>query len=1079
MKTASAGLLTALKTNVTNTATARLMAEWNQNRFAGPVAVVNTGFSTAGSDEFPLESIVSPNRPDMQGVLKARTTNRVSYYQSGRVAEGYVQSNYDNDRTVAGTRAYTTSANSKYKYFSSETQSALVLTGSLYALSSGSFELTYTKDIWMNKLVATFEAQISQPKDITIFYKTTAAGAWTQWTGTFQVDANGKLTLFRQANGTMSTTEYLLNPLKIRGIKVVVAGMSLAGVPLNVIEISARLQSDLSTFIIDYDVTNTMSEPSMVTPLGTCSANTASVTLSNTDGRFDTDRTTMIGGGENILYGIIDKNIRMWLDLGVTVSGSPEYIRQFTMWSDEWDSQVEDTVTVSLRDSSKIAQEIKPNAMLYQKLTTAGIAWMLCDSIGMTNYSISTDAKNDNHVLDYYWTDPERTVWEHFEQLSQATQTAIFFNEYDVLQILPRTAAYNTTKPVSWTMDTGPAGAAPAGRLADANKIADAIDVQIGLNYEANRVNVKYTPTSVSTPVSGIIPMKVVYEPEGTMALRASRLVQTMGSGDASFRITPADAKVWPYTGVIQVEGEFIRYTYKGYYYYDVDNVLKHTYIKAETDRVNLDKKNPARAYMNHFSGFMYCSGTRGLWGSSAKAHAVDIANWNSARYRIGTGTLKTWAAGKVHNKNAGSLQISAPRTTLKTLWYVVTRGASVDSAPVFYGTRMKFPSGGFPYGAAGMVLSAGANDSGYYIELIRSKAMGVADRAVTNELNIYVRKSDGTFKRINKGTPFFVPDNTWFDLDAKLETVGGNVVVSVAVNGVQRMTTTFAPANQTGESIGGRYGVFVRGYSRAEFEYYYASTSTVNDTFDQEGWFDRVYGGYQSSQAMREWTYGMRWNTKFRVGKPPAKFYARYNSLMMDEFGPVVHEVREMDVKFEEGPVLHSKIYISNDSQVICPEYIGQPFGASFVLANTARRNVIVNGEDSVTFGAENSVDQKLLIYGRTVNRDEQQTVTVSNDAAINRRGVVEVDIDSEWIQNKTAATEIANWITKHWGGGTDEVTVTTIGNPLLELGDIVAVEAPEKAMAFATHQYFVVSIRHSFDGGLESTFTLRRVHY
>lgn len=1088
----SVGYMNALKQNVAQAATARLTAEWNMNRFAGPAAVVNTGQTYPDSDEFPLSSIVSPNRPLKQGIAKARATSRSAYNSSGQ-AQAYAQSKYDDGKTGASARTYTVSSESKYKYWSSPTAAATSLTSGYYALDSGSIEVTYTKDIWMNKLSFKAEASVIQPKNITVYYKTTAAGAWTQWAGTYQVDADGMLTLYRQSNGVMATTEYLLAPLKIRGIKVVVAGMSAASSYLNVIELSARLKTDLSTFLIDYSVQNTMSETSLVTPLGICSSNEASVTLDNIDGRFDNDRANLMDTGvENIFYGIIDKNVHLTMDLGLNVSGTPEYTRQFTMWSDTWGGQNQETVQVSLKDSSKIPQEVKPNATLYQGLTTAGIVWRMCDAIGFNNYNISAAALNDNHIIDYFWTDPEKTVWEHWQDIAQATQTAIFFDEYNTLQVLPRKAAYDLGKAVSWTFDGEEVGsnAVAQGRLAgDNNKLSDIIELEQSYDFEANTANVKYIPTTISQPVGNVIPMEEVWTPEGDVVLRSSRLIQTMASNAVSFRITATEAKLWPYSGTIQVEGEIIKYTSKGYTYRNASNVWTSVYVASEEERLKRDAENPGMAAFNYFNGYFYTGATgRGMWGTTAANHAVDIAGWNYNRitktnWSGGNASVQAWNGGVIHNKDAGRLKLQTNKTFGGNTWYVATRGSRNDSPPYWYGTRIIFPSAGVTnsYGAAGIVMTAGDYDNGYYIELIRTDKIDATSRAkYTNELCFYVKYNNGQIKRIGpnggKGVPMLIAPGVYYDIDVHFEWQGTTRVVNVMVNGVSRLTASVPVGLGTGESIGGRYGFFTRGDTCAEFEYLYASTYAVNDTFDQEGWFDRIRGGFQSGQWDREWVYGMRTNTKIKVNRPPLKMVSRYASRLMDEFGPVVHEVREYNVKFEKNPVIHSNLYISNDNQVICPEYNGNPFGANFILANTARVNAVVSGEDTLTFGADNPVEQKMLIYGRLVNQAEEKTVTVKNDAAINRRGTVEVDITSNWIQSETAAKEIGDWITQNWGGGSSEVTVNSFGNPLIQLGDLVAIQHPDKSMTYATHKFFVVGIEHSFDGGLESTFTLRR---
>jgi hypothetical protein len=195
-----------------------------------------------------------------------------------------------------------------------------------------------------------------------------------------------------------------------------------------------------------------------------------------------------------------------------------------------------------------------------------------------------------------------------------------------------------------------------------------------------------------------------------------------------------------------------------------------------------------------------------------------------------------------------------------------------------------------------------------------------------------------------------------------------------------------------------------------------------------------------------------------------------------MDEFGPVVHEVREFDVKFSKVPVQHSRLYFSNESQVLCPEYNSTSFGAKFILANRSRANAVVHGDDSLSFGADSVVNQRLMVYGRPVTQAEEQSITVTDDNAIRRRGEVSLDITSDWIQSKASAQALGDWIKLHWAGGCDELQVEVFGNPFLQLGDVVSVNDPLKNMTPATHKYFVNEISNSYDKGLKTSLVLRR---
>lgn len=205
MQSVTTNYLNTLKQNVSLQAQARLIAEWNMNRFAGPVAVINTGVTNGDSDEYPIESVVEPNRPTKDGIQKARVISNARWIASGKsLTAGNVSAMYSDAKqsatSVQTQKGYTLSAQSKYKYWASSTVSSGTLASGGYAISNGVLELTYAADIWTNKIVLNFEATNSAPKDVTISYKTTAGGAWTNITGTFQIDGEGKIVLYRQAD---------------------------------------------------------------------------------------------------------------------------------------------------------------------------------------------------------------------------------------------------------------------------------------------------------------------------------------------------------------------------------------------------------------------------------------------------------------------------------------------------------------------------------------------------------------------------------------------------------------------------------------------------------------------------------------------------------------------------------------------------------------------------------------------------------------------------------------------------------------------------------------------------------------
>ena len=1072
MKTVTTATSNKLKQSYDVQTSLRLIAEWNMNRYS-PISVVrNTAAALEDGDPdlFPIDSIVLPERPTA-GILKnrANSANRMGYKPDGYVTTGYV--NKPN-----GPRYFTATPESKYKYWSSPSESSGTVVGpSASTMSNCQPTVIYAGNTWSNKIVVGIENSYSKPTAWTV--ETSVDGTnWVTVATNPAIPTNGRVELYRQVDGTWSSAPYYSNPTQLKGVRITVTQMDQSKVYFNLIELGLRLVSDLSSYLISFDSEATMANPSFITPLGTASANTASVVLANFDNRFSNDNPS------TMYYGLIDKYVDMRLDVGITtdsystVNKTYEWIRQFTMAVDEWSGNDLDTITAELKDDSMFLQTIKPNPTMYENVTVAEIIWRLLDTLGYSNYFVEAIDADPSTLVPYFWTDGTKTMWEIIESLSQATQTAVYFDEYNVLQIKTRNTALNLSATPAWTFDG----------VVNGTKLPDIIDLTKNAAYEANVVNVAYRDTKPSDEVSGNAPMEVVWEPDGDVVLRSNALMSTINATQQYLRIDPVAAKVWPYSGIMQVEGEFIRYTAKSYSYYDKAGVLQSKYIKSNDEKVALDKLNPTLAFKNAFNGYFWLS-ERGALSSVGKAHYVDATGYFT-RVKTGTGAQFSWPAGFRAVPGTSTAKITTNGTFKTNTWYTVTRGSEFDTAMNYYGARVRFPMSGYSFGAGGIVIAAGgSNEAGYYIELFRTALYtgNPAARNTTNEVSLYVKQPGATLKRFGpnngRGTVLAVEKGKWYDIDVSVNwAASGGPSFTIYVNGVLQFTVQVPTAQIPSTGTTGRWGVFTRGYTAMDIEYVYGTNSGEQVSFDQANQYSRIHNGYISNQMFNEWVYNTRKVTRI-IRKKKTSVIQRYNQLVIDDFGPMVQEVREYNVKFDTsggdiGPSLHSRPYFSNVDQVICPEYTPNPFGAKFVLANTSRQNAIVNGEDQITYGADNSVTQKFFIYGRAIKQGEEKTETVRNENAILRHGEVVVDFSSDWIQSQAEAKALGEWITLHWAGGNDEITIESFMNPLLQLGDLVSINFPAGNMATSTHKYFIVEAKHSYDEGMSSSFTLRR---
>ena len=1068
MQTVTTPTLDAIRNNTAVQSAVRCIVEWNQNRYSPITSVTNT-VADKDPDIFPINSIVLPSRP-VAGIVVARSTDAVRL--AGLGAEGLSDDGYRD--TATGPRYMAADPDAKYKYWSSPATSSGTGSMTPSTIANCRPQVLYTNPTWANKIVVCFENSIAQPSIYTVEI-TTDGTNWTTISTTPTIASNGRVELYRQSGGTWTTTVSRDNAIQIRGVRINVTQMNKGGVYCDVIELSARFEVDVSDYVVDWDWTSELSDHSFIAPLGSASSNTGSIKLSNVDGRFTNDNSS------SPYYGLMDKYADVRLDIGISVdaytvtSKTYEWIRAFTGMAETWTGQDRDGTSLDVKDGSMYLQSIKPQPLFYEAMTIGEIIWRILDSVGFTSYAYERIDADSATLVPYYWSDGTKTVWEMIKELTVHTQSAVYFDEFGILQIKTRNTAYNLAKTPVWTLTSVPS----APRLPDIVKLNRTED------FEANVVNVAYQVAKVSDENNGVPIMETIWEPEGDVVLRASPLFASITSTSQSLKINPTHAKSWPFTGVMQIEGEFIRWVSKGYSYYLANGTMTSKYITSEDERKTLDKLNPNLSFKNFYNGYLWCGlANRGIWNSVAKAHNVDSTGWQ-CRYRTGTGAVTTWSGGFTQQPLTSTAKIKTNSTFKWNTWYVVSRGTAGSAYQRYVSTRMKFSNdSGNPPGAAGIVLSPGPSDSGFFVELFKTSYMTPTAMQTTNELSFYTRSSGGVLKRFGpnggKGVRLEVVPEKWYDIDVSIAQGGSSTTFVIAVNGIVRMTVVVPSADYPTEGNNGRYGMFSRGFINVDYEYFAGSTNAEYSMPDEPGEFDRLTGGYQSNQLISEFGYRTRVTTQYyprlNSTSPSTSIRDVYTAMAYDEFGAICHEVREYDVQFSKSPVLHSRLYFSNESQILCPQYVSDAFSAQFILGNKYRTNAVVNGEDLVSFGANNPVDQRILIYGRTVTQDDEKTYTVRNEPAILRRGEVALDVSSPWIQTEAAAKDLGTWITTHWSGGADEIEVESFGNPLLQIGDVVSINYPILNMGTSTHKYFIVGIEQSYSKGLTTTFKLRR---
>jgi hypothetical protein len=1034
-------------------------AEWQMNKFHETIVDNTPSEDDEGYDIelFPIESVVKPNRPKA-GIIAAV------------VGQSFVDQNYHDE--VPPARYYTIDREDQYKYWQSPTSGT--------TLTDCKPQVTYVEEdtenpvlLEVNKIHFTVENTYASPTEYDIQIDT--GSGWVTVESDLPIPAGGKVELWY--NGTdWTTTQNLDNTIEVQAVRLVVNTMDTDAF-FNLIELGLALELDLSKDVIGFSDNFNMGEADFITPLGQISSNEGSVSLFNDTQRY-TNRNE-----DSILHGLLDKGVifRCWMKY--TKDGDSELVPEFELFSETW-SESEEGTEVALVDGSKFFMDIKPRPVLYRNIPVQEAIWRICDCVGFNKYNVEAINQEPHSSIDIFWVDGEKTAWETFAELARATQTAIYFDSFGVLQIKTRKAAWDKAKSSTYDFNrvTDPGG-----------QPSNIITLSESNEYEANKVTVNWSPTDFSEQKDQITPYEIVWEPEGSVVLRSTPLAENLLIGDDKIMLPTKEGSSWPWKGFCNIEGEWIEFDAKRYVNY-ADGPRKVEWVEDFERQKRIDESTaPEKRHLNKYTGALRIK-ERGAYNTEEKNHFIDMNGWTKSRQK-NYGATDSPSPGAKLNLKQSSVTVSGPKRFGMNDYTYLHRGTDVDQGFWYVGTRLQVdPKGKDKTGGIFFNADDGLG-TGYFLEVMASSRLGGKMRNKRNEVQFYSMKGDGSKKvyggetirvkdrsknhrkgaKIKKdiGAKILVSKNRWIDFDIWFEEKSnGDHRFQVFAYGNLLFEAIVPSGSGWQHSRIGKFGMFARGHSSVTFDYIYAINNLAIEPIDGESYFDRIEGSYTGNQLWKDWIGETR-TVKRKVRRKWKKYQQRYKQQYIDDFGPMVHEIRKFNVKYTPDlPVLESKLYFSNDTQAVCSEFTGDIKNAEFMMINISREDAIIHGEDERTALGNGTIDHKLFVYGRPVIQKDSQTEVRSDDWSIRRRGLIETEYDSPWIQNRSEANRFAEWLTDHWAHSDTVLEVEVFGNPLIELTDVVTV-----SYRHIHHRFYVVNISNSFEQGYGTTLQLRKV--
>lgn len=1041
----SAGTKTYLKQNTVVSMSNRCILELNMNRYATIGAISDSIYGSNASsvayfkNKYPLESVVRPVRPTA-GIVRPRfirvtapvlgTPPAYTWQSHDWLNNFNMSATYDavNDWYTIKPRYYAAGPNDQYKYFTS-------------SVKMPTAQIDYTSAVWANKVVIGFENTFDYPTAYTI--QANIASVWTTLATTPAISADGTVTLYR-VSGSWTTTApispALTDAIQITGLRVVPTTMNNANGYLALIEMSPRVQADVSAYLQGWSTEESLSEDDMLTPVGTVSANSGSATFSNTGNEFE---TRLAGGGVLKLGDIAKKYARVTID--VTINA--EVIRVCDLFCDTWNITEGDSAEVPLLDQALILQNVDSPELVHNTVTPTTAIIRLMDAVGFNKIRVRKLTTESEPKIDWFYTTKDETPWESIQSICRSYQYAVWFDEQGYMNIATKNWLFSRSTP-QWTF---------LGQVSGANK-PDIADHSESTEQPVNKAIAKFLPTGTSKsndPTNKAFSDKsliaynkpatrILYSPEHGVLLGCALLTGTLTSGATSLYIGTDSLSN-------NIDKVLLWGNFSGYCYIDQEVIkfdgLQFSYMNSSATPTIKTVKNAdelSEIYAEAVGAVSFTGGvmnlTRGQFGTTAAAHGFTKSMLaypaTADKYiSIQPTTDRPGRSLVINNTGASSTNATA----------YIDPGAAYDS----YRVRLKMANTKYP--RANVFVSAtkdGSNNitSGYRISF-QASATGTI-----KEIGIY---------RVGGTNP---PFEVQFDCSIK-PGVYYEFTITTAMNvgGIDKITVSGAgvtavaryPAAKIAYTNGIALGAF--GGATAYFDYIGAGT-----------------GGKFSTEILQA-------DALQNILKDKSGLVANTTGYLQS-FTDLVREIYVEDVRFSKGPAINVAWYPAANS-IVDTKVVGGnvaqraevaaaisnvgPWGARLAIGNVGTRPVLLDTSDSNQFP---------LVYGSIVEKLQEIEVSSKNDASIVKFGENKLEIDSRWLTNRKAAQDQLDWLISIMATGREIHNIESFDNPLVEVGDIVNIDYTKKGITTAVN-YVVTKVSRSWNNGLDTSIVAVRV--
>jgi hypothetical protein len=223
---------------------------------------------------------------------------------------------------------------------------------------------------------------------------------------------------------------------------------------MQVIEISPRLEIDLTSLVQSVTIDKSLDSNNSVLPISSLNTNDASINFTGIPGISGNDVVPIFSmqstQGTTILANILRKNVKIYLGyilsnytyLGGSPTDSGSYIPGGVFYSDDWQENDMQTVSVQAYDVSRFLQTFQVSDYVANLKTVFEVITNILDLSGFTDYdydSLFKICNNKSYPMDfsyYYCNSQDTTILDALNDIFMAYQIGAYIDEYGIMQFL-------------------------------------------------------------------------------------------------------------------------------------------------------------------------------------------------------------------------------------------------------------------------------------------------------------------------------------------------------------------------------------------------------------------------------------------------------------------------------------------------------------------------------------------------------------------------------------------------------------------------------------------------------------------